>query len=78
MFPEFDEVFRGYGFNKRAHSIELQKRGWKFLVEAGGAFLVHRYVEVIYFGDVWLGSYVLHNFFYVYLNTHTKKTTRIQ
>ncbi|KAJ3099827.1 hypothetical protein HDU96_010548 [Phlyctochytrium bullatum] len=39
--PPFDETFRGYGFNKRSHSIALQVRGVKFYV-VRGVFVVHR------------------------------------
>ncbi|KAJ3107914.1 hypothetical protein HDU97_002846 [Phlyctochytrium planicorne] len=39
--PEFDETFRGYGFNKRVHSILLQAMGTKFYV-AKGVYVLHK------------------------------------
>ncbi|KXS10026.1 glycosyltransferase family 49 protein [Gonapodya prolifera JEL478] len=37
QLPSFDERFRGYSFNKRLHSIELQYRGVQFWVLPQGA-----------------------------------------
>ncbi|KAJ3199663.1 hypothetical protein HDU67_002646 [Dinochytrium kinnereticum] len=41
VLPEFDETFRGYGFNKRQQSIMLQAMGVRFFV-ARNVFVVHR------------------------------------
>ena len=40
--PLFDERFRGYGFNKRAHSMTMQYLGFSYLV-LPNVFCVHRY-----------------------------------
>ncbi|KAJ3319594.1 hypothetical protein HDU76_000496 [Blyttiomyces sp. JEL0837] len=41
VVPPFDERFRGYSFNKRSHSIELQIRGFRFYV-APNVYVIHR------------------------------------
>ncbi len=41
--PRFDARFRGYGFNKRQHNIELQYMGFEFQVLPEPVFAVHRW-----------------------------------
>ncbi|KAJ3071875.1 hypothetical protein HDU98_004681 [Podochytrium sp. JEL0797] len=42
ILPLFDESFRGYSFNKRSHSIEMQLRGVRMHV-APRVFVLHRW-----------------------------------
>jgi glycosyltransferase-like protein LARGE len=41
IIPEFDPRFKGYSFNKRSHSIEMQYKGLKFVV-VPEIYVIHR------------------------------------
>ncbi|KAI8620664.1 glycosyl-transferase for dystroglycan-domain-containing protein [Chytriomyces sp. MP71] len=43
IVPPFDEKFRGYSFNKRSHSIEMQARGIRMHVVPQPVFVLHRW-----------------------------------
>ncbi|KAJ3224451.1 hypothetical protein HDU81_008547 [Chytriomyces hyalinus] len=55
IVPRFDTTFRGYSFNKRSHSIEMQARGVRFHV-APQVFVLHRWHGESASRKVWKGG----------------------
>ncbi|TPX77138.1 hypothetical protein CcCBS67573_g01559 [Chytriomyces confervae] len=55
IVPRFDTTFRGYSFNKRSHSIEMQARGVRFYV-APQVFVLHRWHGESASRKVWKGG----------------------
>jgi len=57
MMPRFDERFRGYSFNKRAHMIEMQYAHFEMFV-LPEVFITHRYHDDSIGKQMMLGSKV--------------------